>query len=256
MHLPAEPRIAWRELRASPAHSLAAVIAIAAGVAAMSGVRATSLAFERRLSADLRERLAADVAVHSDEPPLAEEIAALEGIPLHYFAAVEVPPAHAAEVKRAIHERFPELPVRSRGEFVALASGLSDKAGSMLRIVSLLILVGCAMVLASIVAAAQRAGGRQVAILRALGARRGAMLRGLCLEFAVMGALAGAIAAIVGHGFAALLPSSILRTPLLVWEWGTAVAAVFGLAALTAAAGAVAGYRALRLHPLEALRNE
>ena len=71
-------------------------------------------------------------------------------------------------------------------------------------------------------------------------------MRGLCLEFAVMGTLAGAIAAVVGHGFAALLLSSILRTPVLVWEWGTAVAAAVGLAALTAAAGAAAGYRALR----------
>src|SRR5581483_10380439 len=57
-------RIAWRELRSSPAKFLFVILAVAAGVGALSGVRGFSESFKRMLSLKARSIMAGDLSMN------------------------------------------------------------------------------------------------------------------------------------------------------------------------------------------------
>src|SRR5215468_8007630 len=102
---------------------------------------------------------------------------------------------------------------------------------------------------------------RQLALLRALGARRGQVFRSVLAEAAVVGAAGAAAGAVLGlavsKGLAALLSAfgaSLPVTGLSVPPAGVALACVIGLAVALAAALAPA-YRATRVAPVQALRD-
>lgn len=71
--------MAWRDLRASPGHSLAAILVIAAGTGAMNGVRSTAADFRSRMRGDARQWITGDVSVNVKELPDERQAAVLEG---------------------------------------------------------------------------------------------------------------------------------------------------------------------------------
>jgi len=72
--------IAWRELRASPAKFLFVILAVAAGVGALTGVRGFSESFRRMLASKARTILAADLSLNEFGPPDARQRAVLDGL--------------------------------------------------------------------------------------------------------------------------------------------------------------------------------
>ena len=73
-------KIAWRETRASSGRFLFVILAVAAGVGSLTGVRGFSRAFHTMLQRDARNFMAADLTVRTFQlasPPQAEEMAAL-----------------------------------------------------------------------------------------------------------------------------------------------------------------------------------
>ncbi len=73
-------KIAWRETRASTGRFVFVILAVAAGVAALSGVRGFSEAFHTMLLRDARTFMAADLTVRTFEPPTPVETAAMESL--------------------------------------------------------------------------------------------------------------------------------------------------------------------------------
>ena len=73
-------RIAWRDLRSSPAKFLFAVTAVALGVGSLGGIQGAIGAFQSALSHDLRQWIAADVSVQTAEPPDRRQNALLEAL--------------------------------------------------------------------------------------------------------------------------------------------------------------------------------
>jgi putative ABC transport system permease protein len=73
-------KIAWRESRASWGKFAFVIVAVAAGVGALSGVRGFSGAFRNMLLRDARTLMAADLSVRTYHEPDARELAALDGI--------------------------------------------------------------------------------------------------------------------------------------------------------------------------------
>src|SRR5450631_1513540 len=73
MHKPSPYRtaakIAWRETRASTGRFVFVILAVAAGVASLSGVRGFSEAFHTMLQRDARTFMAADLTVRTFELP-------------------------------------------------------------------------------------------------------------------------------------------------------------------------------------------
>src|ERR1700749_4229610 len=58
-------KIAWRETRASSGRFIFVIVAVAAGVAALTGVRGFSRAFHTMLQRDARNFMAADLSVRT-----------------------------------------------------------------------------------------------------------------------------------------------------------------------------------------------
>src|SRR3954463_10333684 len=73
-------RIAWRETRASTGRFVFVILAVAAGVASLSGVRGFSQAFHTMLQRDARTFMAADLTVRTFELPTAQQTTAMEAL--------------------------------------------------------------------------------------------------------------------------------------------------------------------------------
>ena len=74
-------RIAWRETRSSLTKFLFVVLAVAAGVGALSGVRGFSQSFKGMLTKEARTVMAADLTARQFAMPTAQEDAALDALP-------------------------------------------------------------------------------------------------------------------------------------------------------------------------------
>jgi putative ABC transport system permease protein len=73
-------RIAWRETRSSLSKFLFVVLAVAAGVGALSGVRGFSESFRTMLTREARTVMAADLTARQFAMPNPEQLAALNGL--------------------------------------------------------------------------------------------------------------------------------------------------------------------------------
>src|SRR5271169_2941029 len=73
-------RIAWRETRSSLTKFLFVVLAVAAGVGALSGVRGFSESFHTMLTKEARTVMAADLTARQFAMPTAEQAAALSDL--------------------------------------------------------------------------------------------------------------------------------------------------------------------------------
>ncbi len=71
-------KIAWRESRASAAKFLFVILAVAAGVGSLTGVRGFSRAFHKMLLSEARSLMAADLSVRTFALPTAQQIAAMQ----------------------------------------------------------------------------------------------------------------------------------------------------------------------------------
>jgi len=73
-------KIAWRETRASTGRFVFVILAVAAGVASLSGVRGFSESFHTMLQRDARTFMAADLTVRTFELPSPQQAAAMESL--------------------------------------------------------------------------------------------------------------------------------------------------------------------------------
>ena len=74
------PKIAWRDLHASPAKFAFVILAVAVGVAALSGVKGFGYAFRGMLLRNAKQLIAADVQMQTWNEPTPDEIALLRKI--------------------------------------------------------------------------------------------------------------------------------------------------------------------------------
>ena len=73
-------KIAWRETRASTGRFVFVILAVAAGVAALSGVRGFSQSFHTMLQRDARTFMAADLTVRTFELATPQQLAAMDAL--------------------------------------------------------------------------------------------------------------------------------------------------------------------------------
>ena len=72
--------MAWREARASKGRFIFVVLSIAAGVAALSGVKGFNESVRYTLLAEARTLMGADLVIRLSVDPTEEELAFLEGL--------------------------------------------------------------------------------------------------------------------------------------------------------------------------------
>ena len=109
------------------------------------------------------------------------------------------------------------------------------------------------VVLYAALASAAEARRYELAIMRALGARREQLRRAVLAEFAAIGGLAGLIAALAAIAIGQSLAHGVFNLELAP-AWWLPPAALFGGTALVVGASWFAAARLLRQAPLDALR--
>jgi len=195
-------------------------------------------------------------AVEEQRGGLVFPCSAFAGLSVFYEAGISVRSSRADAVRRAIADRYPSIPVISRAELAAAFQSVAHDAIWILRAVSALILAAGAAILVLMALAEEKTRSREIAILKALGARPAQVRNGLLAEFAALGALAGASGGVLGSLFASLLLSVVFRRVATVWDVSVLVGAMALGIATAVAAGWASSARTLSQKPLAILRNE
>ena len=162
-----------------------------------------------------------------------------------YHGVAEVRRGSVADMRRALYRAFPAITTVDVTESIRMLQNWLDAVLWSVRLIAMLAMASAAILLGSTVAASRMWRIREIAILKAVGARRAQLIRIYAVEFAVLGGAAG-----VAGVLAAAAWSRIVPTP------GTTATTVAGAALIANAGGWLAAFRFLSRKPLETLRDE
>ncbi len=101
------PKIAWRDLQAAPAKFLFVVLAVAVGVAALSGVKGFGYAFRGMLLRNAKQLIAADLQAQIWNYPTEQEIQQTERIAAKYGKMTRV--TETVSMSASAHARVPQM---------------------------------------------------------------------------------------------------------------------------------------------------
>ncbi len=157
----------------------------------------------------------------------------LEGAPLAHIATVHVEDGAETAIQNAVAREFPNVSaIRVKEALADVARLLAGVGGALWGVAGVAGAVGLS-VLAATIAAGQRRRLYEAAILKALGAGRGQLLRSYLWELGLLGAAAGLAAAIAGTAGALPVVKLLMELPFY-WDSGLvlALAALGPLAAI------------------------
>jgi putative ABC transport system permease protein len=177
----------------------------------------------------------------------------LEGQPVSYITSFYLPPRNA-ELLGALIGQFPNLLVIDVAQVMAQVQKMMTQVSKAVQFVFLFTLLAGLLVFYAAIASTQDDRMQQAAVMRTLGASRAQLTRAHLAEFAVIGALAGLIAAAGASGLGYVLAVKVLNLNYnfspLAWVMGV----VCGSAGI-----AIAGYfgtrRVLATPPMRVLRE-
>ncbi len=179
----------------------------------------------------------------------------LEAAPHSNIATLRGDPAQDALVLRRVTDAFPNVTgVRVRDALETLAV-LLGKVASALTATASLTLASGVLVLGGAVAAGQRRRVRDAVVLKVLGASRAQIAAAWAVEFGLMGAVAGGLAALAG-GAASWAVMRFMLEGAWVPDWTAMAATLLGCLALALGFGRVGTVLALRARPAGELRAE
>jgi len=234
-------------------------VSIAADLASHLGVRkGSALEFETH-SGTLRARV---TAVHHPSP---EErfwytfVLDCQGLPrssLAEVAAVRIRADSVEAVQRALNARYPTLASITAGELRSTIDAVTADALAMLRLLNWMAAAGGLMILVAVVAASRSVRSREIAIFSALGASRRAIVKIYSLEFAVLGAVSGAIGASLGIALNGLVLTLLFHRPQMPVSWTSIAGSVLLTPVLTLAAAWLPLVRLLGRKPFVLLRED
>ncbi|MEE9321922.1 MAG: FtsX-like permease family protein [Granulosicoccus sp.] len=149
---------------------------------------------------------------------------------------------------------FPGIATVDIGAIIMRIKSLMDRASLAIEYVFLFTLLAGFCVLLAAVQSSQAERIRESALLRALGASHRQIRHAVIAEFAILGAIAGLLAACFATAIAWSLSHYVFELPfsLNIWLW---LLAVLGGAAGISAAGYLATRRVLHTPPVVALRH-
>ncbi len=175
--------------------------------------------------------------------------------PQSHIATVRTDPADEGKVLRAVTDALPNVSGIRVADVLGAVAELVGKIATALAATGSVTLASGALVLAGAVAAGQRRRIAEAVVLKTLGATRGQIRAAWLVEFGVIGAAAGLLAAAVGTvaswGVARFVMGS---------DWvflpGVLAATILGCVVLMLLLGFAGTEMALRARPAGYLRNE
>lgn len=179
--------------------------------------------------------------------------AVLERYPASYITSFHLPEGRSEVVNGMVRE-FPNLTVVDVAAIVRQLQAVLEQVAQAVQFVFLFTLAAGIVVLYAALGSAFEERRYELAVMRSLGARREQLRRALLAEFAMVGAIAGAIAAA-----GAILVGNVLAAKAFQFEVGISLwplpAAIVGGAGLVTFAGWLAARRLLATSPLQVLRS-
>ncbi len=177
----------------------------------------------------------------------------LESYPATYVTSFYLPPASAALLNGIVRE-FPNLLLIDVAQVLAQVQKMMDQVARAVQFIFLFTLFAGLTVLYAAIASTQDERRYQATVMRTLGASRSQLRRAIVAEFAVLGALAGLLAAAGASVLGFVVATKVLNLTYAfnatVWIVGAAAGAL-GIA--------IAGYAGTRsvlnVAPLKALRE-
>lgn len=177
----------------------------------------------------------------------------LDHQPVSYITNFYLPPGNT-ELLNSLIRQFPNFLLIDVAQVMAQVQKIMDQVAHAVQFVFLFTLFSGVVVLYAAIASTQDERLYRAAIMRTLGASRGQLLRASMAEFAVIGALAGLIAAaganILGSALAFRFLNLAFSFDGSVW-----VAGILCGAAGVTVAGYLGTRQMLRSAPLQTLRN-
>jgi len=177
----------------------------------------------------------------------------LEGQPVSYVTSFHLPP-RSAELLNALVKQFPNLLVIDVAQVMAQVQKMMMQVSKAIQFVFLFTLLAGLVVFYAAIASTQDDRIQQAAVMRTLGASRAQLTRAHLAEFAVIGALAGLIAAAGASGLGYVLAVKVLNVSYNLSPLAWLAGVVCGSAGI-----AIAGYlgtrRVLATPPMRVLRE-
>lgn len=179
----------------------------------------------------------------------------LSGAPHSDIATVRAGPASEAEVLRRVTDALPNVTGISVTEVLAELTRVLGQLGAALTASGSLTLVAGSLVLAGAVAGGQQQRIREAVILKTIGATRGQIRAAWMVEFGIIGATAGLIAAGLGTLASFVVIREVLDAP---WWFlpGRLAGTLVGSVALMLLLGFAGTEAALRARAAPLLRND
>jgi putative ABC transport system permease protein len=180
---------------------------------------------------------------------------ALDDAPATWIATARVPAAAEPGLQDAVVAAFPNVtavPVRAVLERVG---AVLDQLAFAVRFMALFSIAAGLTVMAGTLAATRYQRLYESAILRTLGATRGAVARAFAVEYACLGAAAGLGGTLLAAALAWIVLRFVLDTPWAL-EPGTLAGGVAATTAVALGVGFLATFRLLGRKPLPVLRRE
>ncbi|HUP94688.1 MAG TPA: FtsX-like permease family protein [Burkholderiales bacterium] len=177
----------------------------------------------------------------------------LEQYPATFVTSFYLPPGNAALLASLVRE-FPNFLLIDVAQVMGQVQKMMDQVAQAVEFIFLFTLLAGVMVLYAAIGSTQDERLYEASIMRTLGASRGQLRRAIVAEFAVLGALAGLLAAAGATALGFVIATRILNLPYTfsgeVWLVGT-LAGAAGIAA----AGYAGTRSVLRVAPLKTLRE-
>ena len=179
---------------------------------------------------------------------------ALEGAPQTWIATAQVADGQEDALERAVTAAFPNISSIRVKRALATARNTIEGIAAAARVTAGLTLIAGTLVLAGAILATQRRRSYDAVMLKVLGAKRSDVMRALVAEFALSGAAAAIVAALVGTFCAWLLVALYMKVEFVILP-GALAMTVLGASASVAVLGLAGTWRALGQKAAPLLRN-
>jgi putative ABC transport system permease protein len=181
---------------------------------------------------------------------------AFRGLRPIYHGGVNSQPGAQELLINDLLRSFPAATIVRRDEFRAMLHASAGRAITTLHLMALLVLAAGTLLFMLLIGATRTYRAREIAITKMLGAGGRWVAASLAGEFGTLGAVSGFAGALLGCGFASLLVSVVLATPVAVISPLPVAAATVAGGLLAAAAGWLSTADMRSRRPLAILREE
>jgi putative ABC transport system permease protein len=179
--------------------------------------------------------------------------AALQNRPQTWITAFHLP-AQQERLTKALVQEFPNLTVFDMGAIVRQVQGILEQVVRAVQFLFVFTLLAGVVVLHAALSSSQDERRREAALLRALGASRAQLRRAQIFELAVLGGLAGLLAALGSSLIGVVLAEQVFQFDYSI-RWGLLPAGTLIGASLAVLAGLPGLRRVTRTPPLQTLRE-